>query len=348
MKILVIQQKMIGDVLTSSILFEALRKEFPEAELHYLIYPHTIPVVKNNPHIDRIIPFDTTRSFYSYIREVKNSKYHAVIDVYAIPITALITGLSGAKFRISYEKWYTRPFCTHLFSQNIDAQTPAGASIEKRLRLLSPLSSNFPAEIKPKIYLDKEELTQAQQLLKTAEISSEKPLYMISVLGSSQNKTYPPKYLAELLDCIVEQREAELLFNYIPSQKEDAERLFQLCNPFTKKRIHLQIFGKSLREFISLTSQCDALIGNEGGAVNIAKALNIPTFAIFSPQIPKENWNSYEDGINHTSVHLKDFYPDAFDGYTDEDVAKKASQFYELLKPKLIFANLKNFTEKHP
>jgi len=37
MKILVIQIKMIGDVLTSSILFEALRKEFPTAELHYMI-----------------------------------------------------------------------------------------------------------------------------------------------------------------------------------------------------------------------------------------------------------------------------------------------------------------------
>ena len=57
MKILVIQQKMIGDVLTSSILFEVLRAEYPNAELHYLIYPHTLPVVENNPFIDKIIIF---------------------------------------------------------------------------------------------------------------------------------------------------------------------------------------------------------------------------------------------------------------------------------------------------
>ena len=37
MKILVIQQKMIGDVLTTSLLFELLREKNPEAELHYLI-----------------------------------------------------------------------------------------------------------------------------------------------------------------------------------------------------------------------------------------------------------------------------------------------------------------------
>ena len=48
---------MIGDVLTSSILFEVLRKEFPNSELHFLINSHTIPVVTNNPFIDKIIAF---------------------------------------------------------------------------------------------------------------------------------------------------------------------------------------------------------------------------------------------------------------------------------------------------
>ncbi len=47
MKILVIQQKMIGDVLTSSILFEALRLKYPNAQLDYLINEHTFPVVQN-------------------------------------------------------------------------------------------------------------------------------------------------------------------------------------------------------------------------------------------------------------------------------------------------------------
>jgi len=46
MKILVIQQKMIGDVLTSSILFEALRTQYKEATLHYLINENTMMLWK--------------------------------------------------------------------------------------------------------------------------------------------------------------------------------------------------------------------------------------------------------------------------------------------------------------
>ena len=52
MKILVIQQKMIGDVLASSTLCNTLKNEYPEAQIDYLIYPFTSPVVENNPNID--------------------------------------------------------------------------------------------------------------------------------------------------------------------------------------------------------------------------------------------------------------------------------------------------------
>ncbi|NBC57221.1 MAG: lipopolysaccharide heptosyltransferase family protein, partial [Bacteroidetes bacterium] len=51
MKILVIQQKMIGDVLTSSVICENLKRNFPNAEVHYLINRFTLPVVENNPYI---------------------------------------------------------------------------------------------------------------------------------------------------------------------------------------------------------------------------------------------------------------------------------------------------------
>ena len=43
---------MIGDVLTSSVMFEALRQKYPDAQLDYLINEHTFPVVQNNPFID--------------------------------------------------------------------------------------------------------------------------------------------------------------------------------------------------------------------------------------------------------------------------------------------------------
>ena len=346
MKILVIQNKMIGDVLTSSILFEALREKYPKAQLHYLIQQHTEQVVENNPFIDKLLLFaPKEESTLELARRVKSEKYEVVIDVYSKLNSALVTALSGAGKRISYYKWYTAPAYTQTFQLKNSLATNAGFAIENRMLLLQGLSSDFPVELKPKIYLTEAERTAAGNRLEAEGVTLEKPLLMISILGSSGKKTYPPKYMAQLLDFIVAETGAQLLFNYIPKQLEEANELYELCSIETQKHIHFEIFGKSLRDFIALTSHCDALIGNEGGAVNMAKALDIPTFAIFSPQIKKENWSIYEDGEQNVSVHLNDFRPELFGELSKKELLKKAPDFYELQQTNLILVKLKRFLE---
>lgn len=48
---------MIGDVLVSSIICENLAVEFPDAQIDYLIYDTTYPVLLNNHSHYNIIPF---------------------------------------------------------------------------------------------------------------------------------------------------------------------------------------------------------------------------------------------------------------------------------------------------
>lgn len=352
MKILVIQQKMIGDVLTSSILFEALRKQFPGSKLHYLIQPHTIPVIENNPFIDKMVLFDqdsqkSPSHFFNFLKELKKQDYTHVIDAYAKVNSALMTCYSGAGERISYHKWYTSQCYSKTVKRKKLPYTTAGLAIENRMLLLQEISQSFPQEIKPKIYLRTSERESALEKLEKAGISLKKPLIMAGILGSSSVKTYPLKYMAAVLDYIVSTSNSQLLFNYIPKQKKEAQELFNLCSASTRRNIFLGTYGESLREFLAICSHCDALIGNEGGAVNMAKALDIPTFAIFSPQISKESWSIYEDGKKNVSVHLKDFNPTALEGKSGKELTKKAAVFYELLTPNLIFAALEGFLHRN-
>ena len=351
MKILVIQQKMIGDVLASSILFEALRVKYPGAQLYYLIYKHTFPVVENNPYIDHFILFDpkkdgNPRGLLQLAKKLKAEKFDVLIDVYSKIGTALLSSYSGAEKRISYRKWYTSFAYTHTFSPKTVLETNAGFAIENRMQLLQAISNDFPIEVRPRIYLKKEEIESAKELLREFSVDLEKPLFMCSILGSSGQKTYPLKYMAKILDHIVELTDGQLLFNYIPNQKHEACELLELCSSYTRNNTIFDLFGRDLREFMALTSHCDALIGNEGGAVNMAKALNIPTFSIFSPHIKKENWSIYEDGKTNVSVHLADFKREVLSGKSKTEISKNAPGFYELLEPNLIFAKLDPFLKK--
>lgn len=347
MKILVIQQKMIGDVLTSSILFEALRTEYPKAQLHYLVFSHTLPVLENNPFIDKVISYNkikkSTFENLLFFKKIRGERYDIVIDAYANLGSAVLSRYSGAKFRVSFDKWYTNLLNTHSFSRSIVPKTNAGQAIEKRLRLLTPIMNKVPADVKPKIFLTPNELKLAKEKLITAGIVENKMLLMISVLGSSASKTYTLEYLAEILDLLVSTKGAQLLFNYIPNQKEDALKVYSLCNTQTQNSIFLNVCGKDLRGFLALTSHCDALIGNEGGAVNMAKALNIPTFSIYSPGLPKENWNMYENGTTNVSVHLKDYHPELFEGQSNKSIRKNSQELYRKFKPSYFQEKLLNF-----
>lgn len=346
MKILVVQQKMIGDVLTSSILFEALREKYPDAQLDYVINSHTYAVVENNPFIDNFLFISpeiekSKIKFYSFLKALKKEKYDVVIDVYGKLSSTLITKFTSAKTKIAYYKKHTAFVFSHPIKRLKKPKNNASLAIENRLKLLEPLDISFKNRI-PKIYLKPEEITNAKQYLETTKIQSKKPLFMISVLGSSAIKTYPAKYMAALLDSIVEtNKEAQILFNYIPKQKQEAQEIFDFCLVETQNHIYFNVFGKSLRAFLAITQQCDALIGNEGGANNMAKALNIPTFTIFSPYLNKTNWFSENEPGNNVAIHLSDYIE-----YNEKDITEakiNPEKYYLKLKPEFIKPALKNF-----
>ena len=346
MKILIIQQKMIGDVLTSSILFEALKTEYPNAELHYVINSHTLPVVENNPFIDdfKLITAEienSKRLFYTFLKNIRKENYDIVIDVYGKFSSALISKFSKAKIKIAYFKNYTSFIFTHPLKRLKSSKNNASLAIENRLMLLEPLNISYK-EVSPKIYLEADEIRSSKHYLENSKIELNKRLFMISVLGSSAAKTYPSKYMALLLDSIIDaDKDAQILFNYIPKQKEKAKIIYDYCNEETQKQIFFNVYGKSLRSFLAITSHCDALIGNEGGANNMAKALNIPTFTIFSPHLNKQNWFGDVETKKHVAIHLSDYIDHKI---TDIKKAKQNPEAYYLkLEPKFVKPHLKVF-----
>ena len=239
MKILIIQQKRIGDVLTSTILANNLKKKYPTAVIDYMCYANCVDVLKNNPNITNIIVLEEKvrknyLSLFQFIFKIRSSKYDAVIDAYSKLETNLITFFSGAKYKISYKKGYSNIFYNYNFERiKNGTKSTIGLAIINRLGLLKPLIEEEITDYKPKVFLTDSEIESAKKLLQSYPLKNDKPTYMIGILGSEWYKTYPFEKMAELLDFTVQSTDANLLFNYIPKQKEEAQKKLKE-NPFAK------------------------------------------------------------------------------------------------------------------
>ena len=169
---------------------------------------------------------------------------------------------------------------------------------------------------------------------------------MIGILGSSKIKTYPAAYMAEVLDFICTQTDAKLLLNYIPNQKNEVLAIYEKCKTATQSRIAINFNVGSLRDFLGVLSHCTAFVGNEGGAVNMAKALNIPTFSIFSPFIIKGAWHA-ENSKEHVGIHLMDYKPEVFENLDKKGIKKNIDTLYEYFEPGLFKTSLSTFLIKN-
>jgi len=346
MKVLVIQIKMIGDVLASTVICETIKKNHPEAEVHYLIQKNTFPVVDNNPFIDKVIFFEPEEhkgflNLYQFGKDLKKEGYDTIIDAYCKWDSILPAYFSGAKMIVGHYKWYTKFF----YSKTVVPDADCNATANAYRLLLSKTALNKEVEmIYPQIHLRQEEIEKAKAAIKE-NCDTSKPIFMIGILGSGKNKSLPSKYMAETLDIIANTKDVQMLFNYMPNQLEDVKSIYDLCTKETQSKINLAFYAKSLRDFIALQSQCDALIGNEGGATNMAKALNIPTFTIYAPWINRTSWNIKEETGFYDIVHLSDYYPELYQKHA-KNYKALAFEWYEKLKPELFAEKLKAFVHR--
>lgn len=343
---------MIGDVLVSSILCRNLRKAYPTAQIDYMVYESTTPVLQGNEDFDHLILFKEKHrknklAFYKLLKDIRKEKYDILIDAYAKMESYLISVFSGAKKRITYKKPVTDILYTDTVEREDIPDSKPGLIIEHRLALLRPLKLNTELETRPQIHVTEEEKAFARDLFRKNEIDSSKITIMLSITGSMDSKTYPFEYMARLIDYISSQGEMNLLFNYIPSQKQQAQLLFSLCEESTRKKIYFEVLGHDLREFIAIMNECDMIIGNDGGAINMAKALGKPSFIIFSPWIDKKGWATFEDGVNNVSLHLKDFKPERFENRTPSEIKKHSNDLYRQFTPELIIPVLSEFLRTH-
>ena len=108
--ILIVRLKSIGDIVFTLPAVNAVRENFPEAKLHFLISAEHAPLVRGFAAVDEIIPLDravlrsgnlpkAASSLFHLLRELRSKNFSLAIDLHGYGETELLSWWSGAPRR---------------------------------------------------------------------------------------------------------------------------------------------------------------------------------------------------------------------------------------------------------
>jgi ADP-heptose:LPS heptosyltransferase len=79
-KILIIRFSSIGDIVLTSPVVRCIKKQLPNAQVHYITKKAFLPVIENNPHIDKV--YSITEHVSEVMEELKKEDYDFVVDLH--------------------------------------------------------------------------------------------------------------------------------------------------------------------------------------------------------------------------------------------------------------------------
>lgn len=281
MKILIIKQTSLGDLLHSTIAIDAIKRKYPYAKITYLVDISTYEIIKYNPSVDNFIlfqfnmimqlikknPFKVIKYFYDKIEEVRKEEYDIAFDLQGLERSVIF--LYFARAREKYVKG------RYLFLKGFrNKNLHAIDEISKVLNL-----ANIPTEnIQMNLFIPETINEKVKNLLQSINPDNKKIL-VISPFTRWETKNWG---LAKFKELIVLLKQKDYII-ILTGTKEYEKELDNLIEDFEQNKI-FNFSGKlSILEFCALINNCNLLLSCESFPVHLASALHKKVIVLMGP-----------------------------------------------------------------
>ncbi len=277
-RILVCQQRQIGDALLAAPALELLKKRFPRADLHLFTEAKCEPLLRGNPHIDKLLLLDRREqrglwAQLAWYRRAATARYDLVVDFQQLPRCRMLTRFSRAEVRLSFPApWHRIGLYTHT------VRPAPGYAAATKVSLLAPLGIAWHGE-RPRIYLTDEERARARAFL--AGLGLNKGLRLVSVDPTHRraSKRWPAASYARLLDILTEVRpELRFLLLRGPGEDDEVRSLRAACA--RPERLLLPEEAPDLRLSAACMAEAVLHLGNCSAPRHMAVALDVPSLVV--------------------------------------------------------------------
>lgn len=299
-KILVIKFGGIGDILLTTPVLPNLKNYFPEAEINFLTLRHSRDILIDNPYLTRAFTYDPSEDkSWCLIKNIRSQKYDLVIDLFGNPRTALITFLSGAKYRFGFN------FRGRNYAYNIKVKGRGGIVHNVEFNLDSLRTLDIPI-VSKKLHLPMNIVHKefAEEFIKKNNIDARK-IIGISKTGGWESKRYKVNDYIELINKLNELYDVNFIL--IWGNIKEKENCEYIKSKIVKGNAFV-IPDSPIRYLGAIIKKCDLVIGNDSGPLHIAVAVEVPTLGIYGPTNPSLQGPYGETNLSVVNEKLRCLY----------------------------------------
>jgi heptosyltransferase-1 len=288
--ILIIKPSSLGDIVHALPALSALRKNYPEAEISWLIRPEFAPLIQNHPDLTRVIFFDRKflgKSWYNpkafaellfLIKRLRVKKFDLVVDLQGLFRTGSLAWLSGCKKRIGLAG--AREFASMFYTHKIPHTLQNIHMVNYYLTIIKELGAS-ESETCFKLPIGHKDIDSINELLRVHNVDAKN--YVVLIPGSTHDdKCWPVENFAQIAQRIHTEFGLSLVASGSASEKIITEKLK------TVSKVPIVDFAglTSLGELVSLINGAQLVVSNDTGPGHIAVALGVPLVMIFGRANP--------------------------------------------------------------
>jgi len=282
--ILLLRFRRLGDIVLTTPAVSLLKRRFPEATTVYLVEEPFRRLVEGNPDIDRVIVVpgkQNRRNFFRLIREIRKTRFDALLDFHGGPRASWITLFSGARLKIGHAI-KSKGFLYDRTAPRRGKDVPLH-SVETHAGLVRALGADFTkAEIPPLVLpqIRPEEKARVEAL--AAGISL--PIAILHIGAGNAFRDWGEENHAALAARLLEipglavasiGGEGDRLRESRIAARLASPRFFPLCGRL------------NLIEIRELIARAAVFFGPDSGPMHLAASTETPIVAIFGPTLPE-------------------------------------------------------------
>lgn len=312
MNILVIRLGLLGDMMCTTPMLEAIKTHFPTGRLCLLSNEYNRPVVARNPFIDKIYTYIHTKDRY---RNPRSGLFASLVDAWRLkrdlkrenfdwiivcnagfnkPSVRIAQGLSGKIISAtredgSYEYRVDYPISGLL-------NEPIQHEVVRTFKLLDPIGikqSALPQHLT--LTPEPKSLESVQTLLQSLPGL---PIIAIHISARDPRREWPVSQFAKLIREVRKSVPVTFLIIYAPSDAERAIAIHQEVADIP----HELIAPTDTDALIATISMSTLIICQEGGVLHLAAGLKKPVVGLFE-NTPEKIQGWYPWGCLHRLVY---------------------------------------------